>query len=342
MLAEDVEAAAAAHPAGVVRLLPAFDHHVVAAPRDSDVVLPAEFRERVYRPQAWLSPVLLVDGRMAGIWSHEARGGRLSVTVEPFAPLARKVVGAVEHEAARLAAEVQRAWRIKDDFLATLSHELRTPLNAMLGWVQLLRLHSDDAAMRNHAIEVLERNARAQVQIVADMLDVSRIITGGMRLTLAPLDLSTVVSRSCDSLTDTAAAKNVALLVDTEDLPGEVHGDGTRLQQVVWNLVSNAIKFTPAGGQVAVRVQPNQKYAQISVTDTGIGITPEVLPYVFDRFSQGDSSLTRAFGGLGLGLAIVRHLVELHGGSVHATSGGPSRGAAFFVRLPIHSPQRQA
>jgi signal transduction histidine kinase len=243
----------------------------------------------------------------------------------------------LEQEAARLADEAQRAWRIKDDFLATLSHELRTPLNAMLGWVQLLRVHSEDAAMRTHAIEVLERNARAQVQIMADMLDVSRIITGGMQLTLAPLDLPSIVRRSCESLAQTAAAKKVALHVGIEPLAGDVHGDATRLQQVVWNLVSNAIKFTPAGGQVMVRVRLHERHAEISVSDTGIGITPEVLPQVFDRFSQGDSSLTRPFGGLGLGLAIVRHLVELHGGSVHASSAGANRGATFTVNLPIHS-----
>jgi signal transduction histidine kinase len=243
----------------------------------------------------------------------------------------------LEEEATRLAEEAQRAWRLKDDFLATLSHELRTPLNAMLGWVQLLRVHSDDAAMRKHAIDVLERNARAQVQIVADMLDVSRIITGGMHLKLAPLDLAAVVRRSCDSLAATAAAKNVELRVEVEPLRGEVHADVLRLQQVVWNLVSNALKFTPAGGQVTVRLRPDETHAEITVTDTGIGITPAVLPYVFDRFSQGDSSLTRPFGGLGLGLAIVRHLVELHCGSVHASSGGTNSGALFSVRLPIRS-----
>ena len=251
-------------------------------------------------------------------------------------------IAELEQEAARLTGEVQRAWRIKDDFLATLSHELRTPLNAMLGWVQLLRVHSDDASMRQHAIEVLERNARAQVQIVADMLDVSRIITGGMSLTLAPLDLAAVVRRSCDSLAATAAAKQVALRVDIEELGGDVHADGPRLQQVAWNLVSNAIKFTPAGGQVTVCVRPHENNAEISVTDTGIGIAPEVLPYVFDRFSQADSSLTRPFGGLGLGLAIVRHLVELHGGSVYGWSEGINRGARFFVRLPIHSAPHSA
>jgi len=250
---------------------------------------------------------------------------------------AEQRIAELERETARLAEEAQRAWRVKDDFLATLSHELRTPLNAMLGWVQLLRLHADDDAMRKHAIDVVERNARAQVQIIADMLDVSRIITGRMRLTFAPVDLESIVRAGCASLAQAAAAKHVELRVDVERIGGEVHGDAPRLQQVVWNLVSNGIKFTPAGGEVAVRVCGDDDHAEISVSDTGIGITPQVLPHVFDRFSQGDSSLTRPFGGLGLGLAIVRHLVELHGGSVRASSGGASRGAAFFVRLPIHS-----
>jgi signal transduction histidine kinase len=174
------------------------------------------------------------------------------------------------------------------------------------------------------------------------MLDVSRIIMGGMQLALAPLDLPAVVRRGCESLAQTAAAKKVALDVEMEPLAGDVHGDATRLQQVVWNLVSNAVKFTAAGGQVMVRVRPHERHAEISVSDTGIGITPEVLPHVFDRFSQGDSSLTRPFGGLGLGLAIVRHLVELHGGSVHASSAGTNRGATFSVRLPIHSASHQA
>jgi signal transduction histidine kinase len=285
-----------------------------------------------------LSHLFVVLAAMAGAVRLTQRGSQ--GVKSRLAALERdnRRIPELEHEAARLADEAQRAWRIKDDFLATLSHELRTPLNAMLGWVQLLRVHSDDAAMRTHALDVLERNARAQVQIVADMLDVSRIITGGMRLTVVPLDLAGLVRRSCDSLAATAAAKNVELRVDTDSLRGDVYGDVLRLQQIVWNLVTNAIKFTPAGGQVTVQVRPGHNSdAEITVADTGIGITPEVLPYVFDRFSQGDSSLTRPFGGLGLGLAIVRHLVELHGGSVHASSAGPTKGATFSVRLPIRS-----
>ncbi len=246
-------------------------------------------------------------------------------------------IAELEQETARLADEAQRAWRIKDDFLATLSHELRTPLNAMLGWVQLLRLHAGDEGMRNHALDVVERNARTQVQIIADMLDVSRIITGRERLVFARVNLAAIVRGGCEVLSATAAAKHVELRIEIEPLRGDVFGDAARLQQVVWNLVSNAIKFTPAAGRVTVRLRQHRRFAEISVSDTGIGIRSEVLPYVFDRFRQGDSSLTRPFGGLGLGLAIVRHLTELHGGSVEASSQGEDCGASFFVRLPIHS-----
>jgi signal transduction histidine kinase len=243
-------------------------------------------------------------------------------------------VAALEADQARLAAEAQQALRVRDDFLATLSHELRTPLNAMLGWVQLLRLHVDDPALRGHAIDVIERNARTQVQLVSDLLDVSRIITGRMRLSVEPIDLEDVVHAGVSPLAEAAAAKGVTLVVASEPLAGLVCGDAARLQQVVWNLVSNAIRFTPRGGAVSVRVR-DADGAEITVTDTGIGIAPEVLPFIFDRFRQADSSATRRYGGLGLGLAIVKHLVELHGGTAEASSAGLHRGATFVVRLPL-------
>jgi signal transduction histidine kinase len=243
-------------------------------------------------------------------------------------------IAELEEESARLLREVQRSRHLKDDFLATLSHELRTPLNAMLGWVQLLRLNADDRQLREHALEVVERNARTQVQIVADMLDVSRIITGRMRLDFEPVDLDDVVRAACAAVESTAAAKDIALEIEVAPLDGSVYGDAQRLRQVVWNLVSNSIKFTPRGGRINVRVQPQPWSAEIAVTDTGIGIAADVLPYVFDRFRQADSSLTRPFGGLGLGLAVVRHLVELHGGSVQVASEGTGRGATFVVQLP--------
>jgi signal transduction histidine kinase len=248
---------------------------------------------------------------------------------------ADKRIFELEQEGARLEQEAEQAWRVRDDFLATLSHELRTPLNAMLGWVRLLRLHADDEATRRHALDVVERNARTHAQIVEDMLDLSRIITGRMHLTFSRIDLPAIVRQGCSALASTAAAKNVELRVEIDPVNADVQGDAVRLQQVVWNLVSNGIKFTPARGRVTVSLRTHRDCAEISVSDTGVGIRPDVLPYVFHRFTQGDSSVTRLFGGLGLGLAIARHLVELHGGSVEAASAGQDRGASFVVRLPI-------
>jgi signal transduction histidine kinase len=248
-------------------------------------------------------------------------------------------IAALETETARLSEEARRAERVKDDFLATLSHELRTPLNAMLGWVQLLRLHSDNKAMRDHAIEIVERSARAQVQVVSDMLDVSRIIAGQLQLAFKPVNLAAVVRAGTEAVGETAAAKNVTMEVELEPVEGEVIGDHARLQQVVWNLAINAVKFTLPGGRVKVALRQEEWTAAIVVTDTGVGIAPDILPFVFDRFTQGDSSLTRPFGGTGLGLAIVRHLVELHGGSVEGASEGRNRGASFTVRLPLRAAQ---
>jgi signal transduction histidine kinase len=243
-------------------------------------------------------------------------------------------IASLEADRHRLAGEALQALRVRDDFLATLSHELRTPLNAMLGWVQLLKLHESDVPLRKHAIEVIERNARAQVQVVSDLLDVSRVITGRMRLDYAPVDLEDAVRAGAAALAEAAAAKHVTLSIESEPLAGSVYGDAARLRQVVWNLVSNAIKFTPAGGHVRVSIRSGDD-AEIVVSDTGIGITPDVLPFVFERLRQGDSTLTRRYGGLGLGLAIVKHLVELHGGTVDAESEGRHRGATFHVHLPM-------
>ena len=255
---------------------------------------------------------------------------------------ARARIAELEAEHIRLAAEARDALRVRDDFLATLSHELRTPLNAMLGWVQLLRLHAEEPPLRAHAIDVIERNARAQVQHVTDLLDISKIITGRMKLVFARVNLDDIVHTGVDTLVATAAARDVTLGIETHDLRGAVSGDAGSLRQIVWNLVSNAIKFTPAGGHVTVSLRPDGDSAEISVSDTGVGIAGDVLPFVFDRFRQGDSSLTRAFGGLGLGLAMVRHLVELHGGTVAATSEGRNRGATFSVRLPLRPTEQPA
>jgi signal transduction histidine kinase len=241
----------------------------------------------------------------------------------------------VLEQAARRHAE--EANRIKDEFLATLSHELRTPLNAILGWVQVLRTGKLDAAAGARALETIERNSRAQAQLIADLLDVSRIITGKLRLDFKPVELPRIIDAALDSVRPAADAKDIQLTVSLEPLGSPVLGDSDRLQQVVWNLLSNAIKFTPRGGEVEVRVRESRPNAVLQVSDTGVGIRPDFLPYVFDRFRQADGALTRTHGGLGLGLSIVRHLVELHGGTVEVESAGEGRGATFSVQLPLRA-----
>jgi PAS domain S-box-containing protein len=235
-------------------------------------------------------------------------------------------------------AEAEAANRIKDEFLATVSHELRTPLNAMIGWVHLLRAGGLDAATAERALETIERNVRAQSQIVDDILDVSRIIRGSLTLSLQPVDLAGIVHHAVESLRPAAQTKGIALHTILEPTSGEVVGDPDRLQQVAWNLLANAVKFTPRGGSVEVRLSRQGDDLRLEVTDTGEGISPEFLPYVFERFRQADGSTSRVHGGLGLGLAIVRHLIELQGGTVSAESAGKGRGARFTVTLPAATP----
>jgi len=238
-------------------------------------------------------------------------------------------------ENARLYSEAQEASRLKDEFLATVSHELRTPLTSILGWTHLLRAGRAEHTAR--AVETIERNARTQVHIVEDLLDVSRIISGKLRLELAPVRLEQIVRAALDTLRAAADAKQLELSFHTPPEAGEMLGDAGRLQQVAWNLLSNAIKFTPAGGRVEIALEQDGTCQRLSVSDTGIGIRPEHLQRVFERFWQADSSSTRAFGGLGLGLALVRHLVESHGGSVTAESEGLGKGARFTALLPIRA-----
>jgi hypothetical protein len=242
---------------------------------------------------------------------------------------------------ARMAA--QRATRVKDEFLATLSHELRTPLSAILGWTQVLlrgeSVKGPDAQKR--AIEVIERNARAQIQLIDDLLDLSRVMAGKIRLDLQQVSFVSIVEAAVDTVRPTADAKGIrlkAILGSSQDI---VSADSARMQQVVWNLLTNAIKFTPKGGQVQALLQRVNSHLELSVSDTGIGIPASYLPHVFDRFSQRDSSTTRTFGGLGLGLAICKQLVELHGGSIRAASQGENQGATFFVQLPLSIMQLQ-
>jgi PAS domain S-box-containing protein len=232
-------------------------------------------------------------------------------------------------------AEAERANRLKDEFLATVSHELRTPLNAILGWATILQSGDLDETAQSHALETIERNARSQAQLVDDLLDVSRIISGKLRLKVGPADLIAVIRAAADAVHPAVTAKQIRLELVMDPAIGDIQGDATRLQQIVWNLLSNAVKFTPRGGTVRLALERVDNKIQIAVSDTGEGISPEFLPYVFDRFQQADGTSTRRHGGLGLGLAIVRHLVEMHGGTIEAISAGAGRGSTFTVRLPV-------
>lgn len=232
-------------------------------------------------------------------------------------------------------AEAEEANRLKDEFLATVSHELRAPLNAMLGWVTLAREGRLDEASKERALETVERNARTQKKLVDDLLDVSSIITNNLSLELEPTDLASVIETAVESVRPSAEAKRVSLRTDLAPMADLLRLDRSRIQQVIWNLVHNAVKFTPSEGAVNVRLRRVNGQVEIEVVDTGIGISPEFMPFVFDRFRQADGSITRRHGGLGLGLAIVRSLVEMHGGTVDVESAGLGQGATFRVRLPL-------
>jgi PAS domain S-box-containing protein len=231
--------------------------------------------------------------------------------------------------------EAERLSRIKDEFLATLSHELRTPLNAIQGWARLLRERKSTGEDLERGLATIERNVRIQTQIVNDLLDMSRIISGKVHLEVQPLYLHEVVNNAIEAVRQSAIAKDIRILPMLDSRIGFVRGDASRLQQVIWNLLSNAIKFTPKGGRVQVVLERVNSHAEICVEDTGIGIRADFLPHVFDRFRQGDSTTTRRFGGLGLGLSIVKNLVELHGGTIRVRSPGENQGSTFIVDLPI-------
>ncbi|HUF92392.1 MAG TPA: ATP-binding protein, partial [Candidatus Limnocylindria bacterium] len=287
-------------------------------------------------------PVVSRSGDVLGglFFGHPERGmftereERLVVGLAAQAAVAMDNARLYEKEQ-RARTEAEAANRSKDEFLATLSHELRTPLNAVLGWARMLRRGQLEPGTQDRALAVIERNAQAQVQLIEDLLDVSRIITGKLRLDVRSVSLPGVVEAAMDSVRPAAESKGVHLTYDLDPRAGPIAGDSDRLQQVVWNLVLNAIKFTDGGGRVQVSTKRAGAHVEIVVSDTGRGIAPEVLPHIFERFRQGDSTTTRAHGGLGIGLALVRHLVELHGGTVHATSPGDNQGAAFTVRLPV-------
>jgi signal transduction histidine kinase len=307
------------------------------APRDD--IRP--YLERMGVASLLISP-LLASGRVLGTLGllRGHRGPEFTAEDRDLVTaVAGRAAAAVENarlmrneQAAR--AEAETANRLKDEFLATLSHELRTPLNAIVGWTELLRTGELDAPTMRRALETIARNARIQTELVNDVLDVSRIISGQLRIKIASVALPAVVEAALETVRPAAEAKGIRLEVHVAPDLASVAGDASRLQQVAWNLLSNAVKFTPAGGEVAVRLTNGHGRVELVVADTGAGIDAAFLPHVFERFRQGDSSTTRAHGGLGLGLAIVRHIVELHGGVVDAQSDGPGRGATFLVKLP--------
>ena len=243
----------------------------------------------------------------------------------------RSILLALEREARE---EAERAGRMKDEFLATLSHELRNPLSAIVGWAQVLHTQPLPPQVVR-GLEVIERNARAQTRIIDDLLDMSRIIAGMTRLDVRRVDLQKIVDAAILPMQPAAHAKRITIEKVSTAPAGAASCDPERLQQVIWNLLTNAVKFTPEGGRIEVRVEQVQQHAEICVRDSGIGIDPAFLPFVFDRFRQADPSTTRQHSGLGLGLSICKHLVELHGGTIRAASEGSGKGAAFTVRLPL-------
>jgi CheY-like chemotaxis protein/two-component sensor histidine kinase len=239
-----------------------------------------------------------------------------------------------EHEARE---QAEAASRSKDEFLAMVSHELRAPLNAMLGWAQILRSTKVDESTMTHAVEIIERSARTQSRLIEDLLDTARIVSGKLRLDIKPVDLTSVVENAVEVLRPAAEGKRIDVKLTLNAAREVITGDADRLQQIVSNLLSNAIKFTPQGGRVELRLERADPHVRITVSDTGKGITPEYLPFIFDRFHQADSGSTRRHTGLGLGLSLVRHLVELHGGAVYAQSSGEGAGATFTVNLPLRA-----
>ncbi|HEY9873640.1 MAG TPA: response regulator, partial [Candidatus Obscuribacterales bacterium] len=273
------------------------------------------------------SPWFALDGQFQGYI-----GSALDITDRKAAEADRDRLLQLE-QAART--EAESANRVKDEFLAVLSHELRSPLNPILGWARLLQTRQFDPAAQKKALATIERNAKLQVELIDDLLDVSRILRGKIHLNMVPVNLVSVIEAAMETVRLAAEAKDIQIQKILDASVGKVLGDSSRLQQVIWNLLSNAIKFTPEGGKVNIQLQCIDAQAQITVTDTGKGISPEFLPHVFEYFRQADSTTTRKFGGLGLGLAIVRHLVELHGGTVWAESGGEGQGAIFTLRLPL-------
>jgi signal transduction histidine kinase/ActR/RegA family two-component response regulator len=309
--------------------------HITAPPESHGVLELAD--GRVFEG---FSKTQVVDGRTVGrVWTFRdiTEHRRAEEAARQAAEERRQLLESEQFARG----EAERANSMKDEFLATVSHELRTPLNAILGWAHLLRTGSMTEAQVHQGIEVIERNARAQTQLIEDLLDMSRIISGKMRLDIQTVDPVAFVEAAIQTVRPAAEAKGIRLSTLLDPGAGPINGDPNRLQQVVWNLLSNAIKFTAREGRVQVVLERVNSHIEIAVADTGVGIKPEFLPHVFDRFRQEKASRTRSATGLGLGLSIVKHLVELHGGSVHAISAGEGQGATFTVCLPLTVVQRE-
>jgi signal transduction histidine kinase/CheY-like chemotaxis protein len=321
----------------------------ILVPRITDEMIASAARDerhlailRTVAPRAYVCVPLIAQGRAIGTLTFvSAEAGReYSEADRRFVEdLASRAALAIEN--ARAYDEAHRANRLKDEFLATLSHELRTPLNAILGYTRMLRRGAVAPERQANALQVVERNAVALNQIVEDVLDVSRIVSGKIRLNVQPVGLLPVVQDALATIAPAADAKGVRIETAIDPTAGPVSADPDRLHQVMWNLLSNAVKFTPLGGRVHVAVDRIDTHVDLVVQDSGIGIAPEFLPHVFERFRQADSRFTRTHNGLGLGLAITRHLVELHGGTINASSDGEGKGARFRIRLPAATPQSE-
>jgi PAS domain S-box-containing protein len=283
---------------------------------------------------------LALDGRVKAVLSLVSETERRLQPSKEFVldEMARRIRLALDR--IQLYREAQEANRLKDEFLSTLSHELRTPLNAIFGWARILRSRNLDSSTA-HAVAVIERNAEAQIRLIEEVLDVSRIVTGKMTLASEAVDLRAILRAAIDNVRPGMQGKRIRIEERLDEVPPVV-GDGHRLQQVFWNLLSNAVKFTGEGGTITVTLRVVPPHVEFEIADTGVGIRHDVLPFVFDRFRQADSSMKRTHGGLGLGLAIVRHIVELHGGSVHAVSAGEGHGATFIIQLPSADQARAA
>ena len=283
---------------------------------------------------ARISPLLDAGGQVIGtVTVIEDVTERVAREAELQALIDERTQALAREKAARQ--EAEEANHLKDEFLATVSHELRTPLTSILGWSNMLLSGRLDGEARDRALETIHRNAQAQNQLISDLLDVSRIISGKLRLDLRTVDPAAIIEEAVEATRPAAEAKGVRLVTELDQRAGPINGDADRLQQVVWNLLTNAIKFTPQGGRILVRLESVGSKVEITVRDSGIGISPAFLPHIFDRFRQADPGTNRTHGGMGLGLSIVRQLVELHGGAVRAESEGEGKGATFVVSLPF-------